>query len=293
MPFRNLVVNGDFESGVLAPWSSLNASVDSTTSHTGLFSARLQGGNVTAYLSQFVPATPGAACELLVSLSDTGALPSPFVSVSVGYYDAEFRFLGHGLIHSFYSNRLPDCPDSTWLAARPIAVSAAPVHAAQAQLFIGKLPAAGSPDLFVDDVQLVQSPGAAQQGYGSLYGFAGPLDIGPLVFDKAGPALNAVADLSANSITVFSGGNYEISASVTLQNFNSGNDSAGFEITRNGAPLIPSRFYSVFNEGGVFFCTVGTSFHLFLEAGDELAVKVIMTAGRPEKENATFSVQLL
>ena len=75
----------------------------------------LLGGNVNAFITQFVPATAGSAYEFLVSLAKATAATSPPISLSVGFYDASFTFLGYGLITSIPSDRLPDVNDETWL----------------------------------------------------------------------------------------------------------------------------------------------------------------------------------
>jgi hypothetical protein len=51
-------------------------------------------------------------------------------------------------------NRLPDSSAANWLTIYQRSTSA-PATAAQAQLFIGKQPASGSPYLYVDGVQLL------------------------------------------------------------------------------------------------------------------------------------------
>lgn len=85
MSFVNLIINGDFENGTLAPWLSGNAVINSTFSHTGRYSAQLAGGNVISYLVQFVQIEAGNNLRIFYSIAKIGALPSPPISVSVSY----------------------------------------------------------------------------------------------------------------------------------------------------------------------------------------------------------------
>ncbi|OEH86531.1 hypothetical protein BHU72_13040 [Desulfuribacillus stibiiarsenatis] len=59
MSFNELIVNGGFETGGLAPWVGLNAAITSQDSHSGFFAARLTGGAVNSYIFQTVPVTAG------------------------------------------------------------------------------------------------------------------------------------------------------------------------------------------------------------------------------------------
>lgn len=154
MAIENRVINGGFESGALAPWVGLGASVTSAFSHSGFFSAQLDGGLSNSYIFQFVPASPGENFEVFVSLADSGPANSAFVSVTVQYYSATFTFLGYGLILNIPSGRLPNAANETWLELYQT-TTAAPAGTTQALVLVNKLPQAGSPNVLVDDVALL------------------------------------------------------------------------------------------------------------------------------------------
>src|SRR4051812_45296070 len=97
MSIQNLIINGGFETGTLVPWTSSNTTVTNLFSHSGTFSARLQGGPITSYIAQFVPVTPGVSYELLISLAKVGVQPAAPVVIQVFYFDNLFNLLGQGL----------------------------------------------------------------------------------------------------------------------------------------------------------------------------------------------------
>lgn len=53
MPDQNIVRNAGFESG-LSPWVASNASITQQYTHSGNYSARLDGGQETAFIAQYV-----------------------------------------------------------------------------------------------------------------------------------------------------------------------------------------------------------------------------------------------
>lgn len=151
----NSIVNGGFESGALTPFTGANTVIDGTRSHAGTFSARLAGGTANAFVQQFIPVLPGDGFELFVSLSKVGPAASSPVSITVGYYNGSFAFLGYGLIAFIPAGRLPSVTDNDWQEIYQT-VAPAPDGATQALVLINKLPQAGSADLLVDDVALLQ-----------------------------------------------------------------------------------------------------------------------------------------
>lgn len=151
----NSIVNGGFETGTLAPFTGANAVIDGTRSHAGTFSTRLAGGTANAFVQQFVPVLPGDGFELFVSMSKIGAAASPPVSITVGYYNGSFAFLGYGLIAFIPSGRLPAIADNDWQEIYQTAAPA-PDGATQALVIVNKLPQAGSADILIDDIALLQ-----------------------------------------------------------------------------------------------------------------------------------------
>lgn len=72
----NLIINGGFENGTLLPFLTVNASIDGTHSHSGLFSASLFGGIGNAVIVQEVPVSSNQSYELFASLAKVGAAAS-------------------------------------------------------------------------------------------------------------------------------------------------------------------------------------------------------------------------
>jgi hypothetical protein len=177
LTFNNLVINGDFEIGSLSPWDSEGASITGENSHSGLYSVRLAGGTDTAYLTQLVPVTPGENYELFTSLAKVGGAPSPFVSVSLFYLDGSFNIVGYDLVDDVYENRLPNGVAAEWITVYHL-TSVVPQSATQALIAIYKAPEAGTSDLLVDDVQLLEATGS--QGPAGPTGPTGPAgEYGP------------------------------------------------------------------------------------------------------------------
>jgi hypothetical protein len=176
MSLNNLVVNGDFASGSLLPWLSLNAQITGVNSHSGLYSARLQGGNASAYLIQYLSVTPGEKYELLLSLAKAGAAQSPPVNISISYYDDSNNFLGYGLNENVYVNRLPNGTTAEWITDYFTTTIVVPPTASLAALAIFKIPQSGSSDLLVDDIALLEATGA-QGPQGPPGTFGPPYDV--------------------------------------------------------------------------------------------------------------------
>ncbi|MED1525643.1 NTTRR-F1 domain [Bacillus licheniformis] len=158
MSFQNLIVNGEFETGTLFPWSGVNTTITSQFSHTGYFSARFLGGTVTSYIAQFVSARAGEGNEFLVSLAREGFLPAPSVTIQVTYFDSQFNFLGYGLFAIVPSSRIPVAENGTWLEVYQT-TSPAPPSTTQAFILINNIPQVGTANVLVDDVALLSVEG--------------------------------------------------------------------------------------------------------------------------------------
>ncbi|PFT70861.1 collagen-like protein, partial [Bacillus thuringiensis] len=153
----NIIQNSSFETGTLPPWVGSNAVVTNLCSHTGSFSARLTGGNVTSYIAQFVPVTAGSTFEFFVSLAKVGVGIAAPVQLQVIFLDSLFNSLGNGLFINILVDGLPTCDADTWLTVYQ-AVTAAPVGTTQAFVLINSLPQVGTVDLLIDDVELITTP---------------------------------------------------------------------------------------------------------------------------------------
>ena len=157
MTIQNLIVNGSFETGVLSPWVGMNATITSQYSHSGFFSARLQGGNVVSFIAQTVPVNVGEGFEFLVSLAKVGFAPAAPVQIQVIYLDSMSNLLGNGLFTNIPADRIPTADNDTWLEIYQT-TTLAPQGATQAFVLINSLPQAGTADILVDDVALLTAP---------------------------------------------------------------------------------------------------------------------------------------
>ncbi|WP_180233422.1 NTTRR-F1 domain [Bacillus sp. AFS059628] len=153
---KNRIVNGGFETGTLSPFIVNNpsfVSINNSTSHSGVYSAKLSGGLATAIIAQAVPVSQNETFELFVSLSKVGPFPSPLIAINVQYYNGN-TFLGDGLVTFILSNRIPDNIEKNWLEIYETA-SPAPATANTALVVIAKFSELGSADVFIDDVALL------------------------------------------------------------------------------------------------------------------------------------------
>ncbi|WP_176543586.1 NTTRR-F1 domain, partial [Bacillus toyonensis] len=172
----NLIINGGFENGTLLPFLTVNASIDGTHSHTGVFSASLFGGIGNAVIAQEVPVSSNQNYELLASLAKVGAAASPTISITIAYYAGAVipaNFLGYGLSVIIPSDRLPDNSQNTWLTVHQT-TSLAPPTATQALVSIFKLGQIGSPNVAVDDIALLAAEQSGPTGPTGPTGDTGP-----------------------------------------------------------------------------------------------------------------------
>lgn len=115
MSVNNIIINDSFETGSFPPWIPFNATITREFSHTGYFATRLVGGAINSFIYQIVPITAGQRYQLFVSLSKVGLLPSPQVSLSIPYYDANFNFIGYELIEVIDFDRIGNAETEDWL----------------------------------------------------------------------------------------------------------------------------------------------------------------------------------
>ncbi|PFT73069.1 collagen-like protein, partial [Bacillus thuringiensis] len=152
----DVILNGSFETGTFADWITSNANVTNMFSHTGVYSARLAGGNVTSYIAQVVPVTAGSTFELFVSLAKVGMGTSAPVQLQVNYFNTLSIELGNALFIDIPVDKLPTGNEKTWSTVYHF-VTAAPMTATHAFVLINSLPLAGTVDVLIDDVMLVTS----------------------------------------------------------------------------------------------------------------------------------------
>lgn len=157
---QNKIQNPGFETGTFVDWSVSNATIDSTHSHTGNFSARLTGGAVNAFVSQFFSVNPAENYEIHVSLAKLGAASSPPVGVTVLYYNNALSLLGTGLNTFVPAGHLPDNTEGDWTEITQI-TTPAPANATVGQITVFKSASAGSADILADDVSLLLFEGSS------------------------------------------------------------------------------------------------------------------------------------
>ncbi|WP_082232927.1 NTTRR-F1 domain [Halobacillus massiliensis] len=152
MTIINRISNGGFETGILAPWITLNASATSTSSHTGTSSALLSPPSSTAILYQVFSVSEGENFEFLASLARTNGNPSPQLLITLTYYNENFNPLATGLTINIPGDRLSAVGE--WLEVYGTS-SPAPAGTASGVLLIQKLPRSGGSNVYVDDVALL------------------------------------------------------------------------------------------------------------------------------------------
>lgn len=273
MTIQNLIVNGSFETGALPPWVGMNATITSQYSHSGTFSARLQGGNVVSFVAQTVSVEEGEGFEFLVSLAKVGFTPAAPVQIQVIYLDSMSNPLGNGLFVNILVDRIPTADNDTWLEIYQT-TTPAPPNATQAFILINSLPQEGTSDILVDDVALLTAPtGPPGPGviptFGSLYGVDSARTVVEGVrvqFDFPGPVLNTVADPITDSITILTSGIYEISATIQASQFLGG--AVNYDIRMNDLIIPGSRF----GTSSSISVSVGKTIQVNLEEGDELTI---------------------
>ncbi|MCM3644915.1 NTTRR-F1 domain, partial [Priestia aryabhattai] len=154
MSIQNLIVNGGFETGTLSSWITTNTTIDSQYSHSGFYSARLQGGATFSYISQFVPVEPGERLEVLASLATIGQAPAIFITIQVFYYDNQSNLLENGLLVTVPGDQIPNVENHTWLENYHT-TTAAPPGSTRAFIVINTLPQVETSDVLVDDVAVL------------------------------------------------------------------------------------------------------------------------------------------
>ncbi|WP_142936471.1 NTTRR-F1 domain, partial [Priestia endophytica] len=154
MSIQNLIINGGFETGTLAPWITSNTVITSKYSHSGFYSARLQGGATFSYISQFVPIEPGESLEILASLATVGQASAISITIQVFYYGSQLNLLENGLLITVPGNQIPNVENRMWLENYQT-TSAAPPGSTQAFIVINTLPQVETSDILVDDVAVL------------------------------------------------------------------------------------------------------------------------------------------
>lgn len=163
MSIQDLIVNGSFETGTLASWTSANTTVTSQFFHSGSFSARFQNSLVTSSIGQFVPLNPREEMAVLTSFAKVGTAPSTPVFIHVTFYDSLSNFLGLGLTTFIPGDRIPTTNNDTWLEIYQTTTPAPPTTT-QAFILINTTPQVGAANVLVDDVALLITPDTGATG---------------------------------------------------------------------------------------------------------------------------------
>ncbi|WP_336772550.1 NTTRR-F1 domain [Paenibacillus sp. MMO-58] len=155
MSIVNYVTNSGFESGLTGWVTSGTVTLNSSYSQTGSNSAQIAGGTAGSYIYKLVNVPDSNSFELMVSLSKNGSGLGPSVFIGVFYFTPGLVYQNTGLIATVPS-RLPDGTANNWKTAY-FNVEPAFSGATVAQIFIMNSLLASSVDLFVDDVQLLNT----------------------------------------------------------------------------------------------------------------------------------------
>ncbi|WP_082234619.1 NTTRR-F1 domain [Halobacillus massiliensis] len=196
MTIINRITNGGFETGTLAPWMSLNASVTSAASHTGTSSALLSPASSTALLYQTFSISEGENFEFLASLARTNRNPSPQLLITLTYYNENLNPLATGLTINIPWDRLSAVGE--WLEVYGTS-SPAPAGTAIGVLLIQKLPRSGGSSVYVDDVALLTVEAIGPTGPRGATGSTGP--TGPTGFTGPTGAMGPTGSTGATGET--------------------------------------------------------------------------------------------
>ncbi|PYG85785.1 hypothetical protein LY28_03205 [Ruminiclostridium sufflavum DSM 19573] len=151
MAIRNLVVNGDFNTGSLSPWGGVNSSITTQYRHTGLFAVLMENKDTPSVISQTINGTFSEGFEIVASVKKTGNLPNPQVAVVLTYFDKDSDLLGTSLVLEVAEGSLTD---NSWLQIYKT-ISPAPSETAYSILTVTKSVLEDSAEIVADDISLL------------------------------------------------------------------------------------------------------------------------------------------
>ncbi|WP_175393331.1 NTTRR-F1 domain, partial [Brevibacillus laterosporus] len=166
MTFNNKVVNGNFETGTLTPWSSSNVTTSNLQSHSGSFSALLFGNTANSFLVQDIPVVPGDSFEFFLSIAKTGNLRSSQVNIALIYLNVVATPIGIGMSTILPIDHLPNSTNNNWTTIYET-TSVVPATAIRALVIIHKIPSPSTADIVVDDIVLLQTGSGATGATGA------------------------------------------------------------------------------------------------------------------------------
>lgn len=152
---KNLIINGNFETGTLAPFAGRNVLIQAKYSQSGQFSALIPGGYQESNLQQSVSIYPGSQLQFRVSLAKSGGQDSPPITLIIAYQTSTYVFIEYGLKIEIQTNQLPDVLGGSWLHLIENPISPPP-NAAYAQVLITKPTSKGTADILIDEIQLIE-----------------------------------------------------------------------------------------------------------------------------------------
>lgn len=159
----NLVVNPSFETGTLAFWNSVNATINRQYVQTGFCSAQLAGGMTLSYIQQIVTITPNLPYQFVFSLAKSSSLRAPMMSFFVLFLNGAFETVSLGFANSMRTLNQPDSSTGAWKTIVE-GTTVAPANAANALIFIQKVPQQRSSPVVVDDIGLFARGGGGGGG---------------------------------------------------------------------------------------------------------------------------------
>lgn len=152
---QDLIENGRFELGSIAPWIGLNARVISKTHPRvdGVYSAVLKSGNINASIEQLVNVLPGETYQFIASLATDKKGYSPPVSIYLEYLDRNLDSVGNGLEVTIEKGQLPNGRKGTFKTIT-YDTSEVPHEASFAKLTIRKKGYEESTGVVIDNIAL-------------------------------------------------------------------------------------------------------------------------------------------
>ncbi|WLR43252.1 NTTRR-F1 domain [Bacillus carboniphilus] len=152
---QNIVINGQFQSGELSPWTGINACIVENPCPTvvGRYSALLKGGSEDATLEQLINVVKEESYQLFISLAANQKGTSPFVRIVLEYLDSDLVFIENGVELNIEKSQLPNGKQDTFKLITENTTTL-PQNAAFARLIITKKGIKNTTAIFIDNVVL-------------------------------------------------------------------------------------------------------------------------------------------
>lgn len=152
---QDLIENGRFELGSIAPWKGVNARVISKTRPRvdGVYCAALKGGNIDASIEQLVNVLPGETYQFIASLATDKKGYSPPLSITLEFLDENLNKLSNGLEAVIGKGQLPNGKKGTFKMVTH-GTEKVPHGTSFAKLIIRKMGCEESTGVIIDNIVL-------------------------------------------------------------------------------------------------------------------------------------------